>query len=304
MTWTAFILIFMSAALHASWNLLAKKYHMTIAFYAVICSTSAVLWLHTQFWTPVPVWELPLNFWLPLAGSVFCDCVLYCCGLVMVYRFMDMSSAYPMMRSLPLLLTAAMTALAGMGQVLSVFAVIGMVMIFCGCLLMPLQRFRDFDWRGYLNKNMLFILLCAFGTTGYTICDSLSLENMAKALAASDISKPVMSLTYYSTRGMFLGSSLLLTAYFLPGQKRYFKEMWLECKWAPFAAGFFASLTYALVLIAMNYVDNVSYVQAFRQLGLLIGLAAGIFILKERGTMPKYTGVFLIVSGLILTVIK
>ena len=64
------------------------------------------------------------------------------------------------------------------------------------------------------------------------------------------------------------------------------------------------SMTYTTVLIAMNYVDNVSYVQVFRQLGLIFGMAGGIFILKERFTFPKLIGVVLILSGLALTVLK
>ena len=110
MTWIAFFLIVSSAMLHASWNLLAKKYHMTLPFYAMICSTAMLMWLHVQFWTPVPVWQMPWQFWASLAGSVASDALIYCGGLVMAYRYLDMSTAYPMMRSLPLLLTVAVSA--------------------------------------------------------------------------------------------------------------------------------------------------------------------------------------------------
>ena len=58
-----------------------------------------------------------------------------------------------------------------------------------------------------------------------------------------------------------------------------------------------------LVLIAMNFVTNVSYVQAFRQIGLLIGMLEGIFILKEKCTVPKIVGITLILSGLVLSVL-
>ena len=59
-----------------------------------------------------------------------------------------------------------------------------------------------------------------------------------------------------------------------------------------------------LVLLAMNYVSNVSYVQAFRQLGLVIGMLEGFFILKERCTLTRILGIVLIVSGLVMTVMK
>ena len=54
----------------------------------------------------------------------------------------------------------------------------------------------------------------------------------------------------------------------------------------------------------MNYVSNVSYVQAFRQLGLVIGMLEGFFILKERCTLTRILGIVLIVSGLVMTVMK
>ncbi|MBE6358182.1 MAG: hypothetical protein E7057_02915 [Lentisphaerae bacterium] len=305
MTWTAFFLIITSATLHASWNMLAKKYHMTLPFYAVICTTAMMMWLHVQFWTPVPIWSMSWQFWASVAGSVCSDALLYCGALVMVYRLMDMSSAYPMMRSLPLLLTVGVTAIFGMGKPLTACAVCGMVLVFLGCMSMPLKKFSDFDIRCYFKKNMFFVLLAACGTTGYTVFDSLSQDIMKAAVvdAGMSISKPVLSLSYYSTRGIVLSSTLMVLAWGIPRQRKHFKEMWKECKWAPFAAGIFASLTYVLVLISMNYVDNVSYVQVFRQLGMLIGLLAGIFVLKEKGSLPKYVGGVLIVTGLILSVL-
>lgn len=303
MTLIAFILIVSSAILHASWNLLAKKYHMSLPFYATICSTAMLMWIHVQFWTPVPVWHLPWPFWASLAASVCSDALIYCGGLVMAYRYMDMSSAYPMMRSLPLLLTVGVTALFGMGKPLNAYALIGMIMVFAGCMCMPLKKFSDFDWRSYLSKNMFFIIMCACGTTGYTVFDSLCQNILQREVAGMGISKPILSVSYYSTRGIMLSSTLMMLSLAIPRQRKHFAAMWKECKWAPFAAGFFASLTYVLVLMSMNYVTNVSYVQVFRQLGLLVGLFAGIFILKERGTLPKFIGVFLIITGLIMTVI-
>ena len=304
MTWIAFFLIISSAALHASWNLLAKKYHMTLPFYAVICSTAMLMWVHTQFWTPIPIWSgMPWQFWASLAGSVFSDSLLYCGGLVMAYRLMDMSSAYPMMRSLPLLLTVAVTAIFGMGEPLTGLAVAGMVLVFLGCVCMPLKKFSDFNWRNYLSKNMFFILLTACGTTGYTVFDSLSQSIMGKAVENMQIPKAVLSVSYYSTRGVALSSVLLSLALLIPRQRKHFFEMWKECKFVPLLAGVFASLSYVLVLISMNHVTNVSYVQVFRQIGLIIGLLAGIFILKEKGALPKYIGVLLIIAGLVMSVL-
>ena len=296
----AFLLIVFSACLHASWNLLAKRSTMSVAFYTAICMTAMCCWLHVQFWTPLAMWSLPGLFYLYLFSSVACD-ILYCTGLVRAYRTMEMSTAYPMMRALPLLLTAGLTMVLGWGRPLSIYALLGMAVVFAGCLLMPMHDFGDFKLKNYLNSRMLFILVVACGTTGYTIFDSQAMSVLREVYSES--AKPVISLSYYSTRSICLSSSLFILTMLLPDDRKRFGAFFRERSWMPLAAGIFASLTYASVLLAMNYVDNVSYVQVFRQLGLIFGLLGGVLILKEKCSAPKVTGTLLIITGLILTVL-
>ena len=300
MSFTAFFLLLLSVTFHASWNLVAKKSTTTIAFYTVICMTSALCWLHLQFWTPVNVLGLPGKYYLFMVCSVLSD-LIYCCGLVRAYRTMEMSTAYPMMRSLPLLLTAALTTLLGWGKPLTAMALAGMAVVFAGCLMMPLNDFKNFKISNYINSHLLFILLVACGTTGYTVFDSQAQQIMRSELP--NISKPVMALTYYSSRGIMLTLTLFTTVFLLKSERANLKRLIAERNWTPVLAGLFATFSYGLVLIAMNYVSNVSYVQVFRQLGLLVGVAGGILILKERCSAPKITGSLLIVTGLIMTVL-
>lgn len=300
MTLTAFLLLLLSVTFHASWNLIAKKSAMSIAYYAVICMTSASCWFNLQFWTPVDVFGLPGKYYVFMLCSVLSD-LLYCCGLVRAYRTMEMSTAYPMMRSLPLLLTALLTTLLGWGKPLTATALAGMAVVFTGCLLMPLASFKNFNWRNYINPHLFFILLVACGTTGYTVFDSQAQAVMRQVLP--DISKPIMALTYYSSRGVMLTTALFLLVLSRKNERENLKLFIRERNYTPILAGVFATFSYGLVLIAMNYVTNVSYVQVFRQLGLLIGVAGGIIILKERCSAPKIIGSLLIVSGLIMTVL-
>lgn len=300
MSFLAFLLIVVSAMLHASWNLLGKRSAMSVAFYTLICVTAMLFWVHVQFWTPLGMWSLPKLFYIYMALSVASD-IVYCAGLVHSYRTMEMSTAYPMMRSLPLLMTAALTMLTGWGRSLSILALIGMAVVFAGCLMMPMRDFSSFKLKDYLSSRMLFVLIVACGTTGYTIFDSQAMSVLREIYP--DTVKPVMSLSYYSTRGVCLSSSLLLLILLLPSERRNLTDMLRKKSWMPLAAGICASCTYALVLLAMNYVDNVSYVQVFRQLGLIFGLLGGVLILKEKCTAPKVTGTLLILTGLVLTVL-
>ena len=60
-----------------------------------------------------------------------------------------------------------------------------------------------------------------------------------------------------------------------------------------------ATSAYVLVLLAMHFVTNVSYVQAFRQMSLPLGAFLGIVFLKEKTSGPKLVGLALIVGGLV-----
>ena len=299
MTTTAFFLILFSAGLHASWNLLAKKSHMTFAFYTAMMIVDMLMGAWVLFVLPVRLAELSPAFYLTTCGAALGE-TIYCTGLVMSYRRMDMSAAYPMMRSLPLLFTALVTHLLGVGKPLSALALIGMATVFAGCVVMPLGKFSDFRLSNYLNKTIAFVLLAALGTTLYTICDSEA--QAAMRTCAPKLSGTMVSCTYYELRHIAVVTALGLVVVLSPSARAEAAAL-RNGLGTPLLAGVFAGLTYILVLLAMNYVTNVSYVQGFRQLGLVIGMLEGIFILKERCTLTRVTGITLIVSGLVLTVL-
>ena len=300
MSFLAFILIFFSAGLHASWNLIAKRSRMDLAFYAVIVLVDALMGAWVWFALPLRLSQLTFGFYAVLCGTALSE-LLYCFGLVMAYRKMDMSSAYPMMRSLPLLLTALLTALLGFGDPLTAAAKWGMFIVFVGCMVMPLNKFSDFGISNYLNRRIMFVLITAMGTTLYTICDSKAQEIMRRC--APEVSGAMISCTYYELRHIAVAIPIVGLLLALPRGRAEAAELRRHGIGPAALAGVFAGLTYILVLMAMNYVTNVSYVQAFRQLGLVVGMLEGIFILKERCTLTKVTGIVLIVSGLVLTVL-
>jgi drug/metabolite transporter (DMT)-like permease len=49
----------------------------------------------------------------------------------------------------------------------------------------------------------------------------------------------------------------------------------------------------------MAFVNDVSYVVAFRQVSLPIGVILGLLILRERGGWLRFSAVILMVAGLI-----
>ena len=62
-------------------------------------------------------------------------------------------------------------------------------------------------------------------------------------------------------------------------------------------------MAYVLILLAMNYVNNVSFVQAFRQLSLPLSALLGLLLLKEKISKLRWSALGLIMLGLLLCVL-
>ena len=293
----AIVLIVGSAFLHTSWNLILKRNHGDVTSYALMCAGILCLTLHIQFWTPVHVFALPSAFWLFLVGSITSD-VMYALFLCSSYGRLNMSIAYPMMRSLPIVFTLVLTSFLGLGKPVTPMAVAGMAMVFAGCLLMPMPAFSNLKLSDYFNRGLLFVILTALGTTGYTIFDSQAISVMRAH--SSDIAKPIVSLTYYSCRSFALNMALWTLCTLTPKYRREILPT-VKAHGPSLALGAIcAGATYALVLIAMNYVTNVSFVQVFRQSALPIALVASLIFLHEKITLNKILGTTLILIGLVL----
>ncbi len=298
MSFTAFVLIFLSVFLHAAWNFLSKKGNPSGAFYLLMGVAGTVITFFALPLSDLSLSELPGKFWLFLAGSFFFE-MFYNLGLAYGYRAADISLIYPMGRAMPVLLIAAVSMLLGIGERPGGTALAGMLIIFSGCILMPLKNFKSFSIKTYCTKAIFFVLLIAVGTTGYTIMDSQAEKVLQMVPQDSRLMKSILHLFFIE-----LGLTLGLGAYVMlvPWERQELKRI-IKQPGYPVIAGIFSAVAYVLVLVAMGFVTNVSFVQAFRQLSLPLGVFAGIVFLKESPAKPKLLGVALIVLGLILTVL-
>lgn len=296
MTLTAFLLIFVSVFLHAGWNFISKKNTPSAAFYMLSSATAALIWLGFFLHSGISCSALPGRFWWILAFSWFGE-MLYCIGLAYGYRRGDISLVYPLGRSLPVLLTAAVTISFGLGKMPNALALGGMALISIGCLFLPLKDFREFHWKTYCTPLLFFVLRIAAGVTIYTIFDSEAAK-ILKELPDNHDSRIVTSLFYLFLVESGLTAVLGLFVLTQKQERAEFKRLFLKTPW-PHITGVFSSSAYALILLAMPLVTNVSYIQAFRQMSLPLGVLAGVFILKEPCGKVKLFGIILIVIGLI-----
>lgn len=298
MTWTAFLLVFLSVFLHASWNFLSKKRNPSGAFYLVMAVTATAATSVFFFISDLPLAELPGKFWGLLGCSLLFE-IIYNLGLAYGYRVADISLIYPLGRALPVLLVAVVTMVCGFGAKPGNWAFVGMAVIFGGCVLLPMKDFKSFELKTYCNKAAIFILMIAVGTTGYTIVDS---QAGAILKTFSQDFPLVRSMLYLFFIEFGIMISLALYVALMRWERQELKYV-LKAPQYPAIAGIFSATAYGLVLVAMGFVSNVSYVQAFRQLSLPLGVLLGVIFLKENPAKPKLAGVALIVIGLVLTVL-
>jgi uncharacterized membrane protein len=93
--------------------------------------------------------------------------------------------------------------------------------------------------------------------------------------------------------------SIFITVYLLTRKETSFWKVWNESKKDILIIAVLQNAAYLLVLMALQ-VSKVSYVTAFRQVGVLFGAVMGIFLLKESYWKTRMTGALILTLGLIL----
>jgi drug/metabolite transporter (DMT)-like permease len=53
------------------------------------------------------------------------------------------------------------------GRFLTPLGWLGVLLVAGGCILVPLQSFKDFSLQRYFNRTSLWMVLAALGTVGY-----------------------------------------------------------------------------------------------------------------------------------------
>lgn len=299
MTVTAFILIIFSVVLHVGWNFLCKANKKpTLAFYFIANLIAGIVLLPLLFMADVDWTSMGWKFWMLVFFSDFFE-MIYAVGLFKAYGRNDISLVYPMARALPVLMIPIVTLSFSIGAPPAGWALAGMAIVAVGCMIMPQAKLSGLNWRILVSRSMIPILIAAVGTTGYTLMDNMA----TKDIVAPGASR-IVTLGAYLCIVQF-GIALFLFIYMKIAGREGWNEIRDNIKMpGPYLCGVFSFAAYFLVLGAMGFVSNVSYLQAFRQMSLPLGVFAGWFFLKERLTLPKIVGTVFVVTGLILTVIK
>jgi uncharacterized membrane protein len=172
------LLVVLSALCHASWNLVSKsdgdpvRFIRTSLRYSTLCYLPLFL-LMQPFVNYAPGYLL----------SAVCSGVLvafYFYALSRAYQHGDVSVAYPLARGLPVFLMV-WVALC-LGEELSLTGLAGILLILCGCFVVPLSRFTfsigSFWSAGYFNRSCCWAGFSAIMTCAYTLVDKSASATM------------------------------------------------------------------------------------------------------------------------------
>ncbi|CDT62604.1 putative Phosphonate utilization associated transmembrane protein [Vibrio coralliirubri] len=298
MEFSAIVIVIISALLHAGWNVLGKSnqgsgssFFLASGFAAAAILTPYLIW----YVYSVGFTNITLLFWQLLLLSGICQ-IIYLIGLGIAYKQADIGVIYPMARALPVLMVGLGTVL--IGYELSINQWLGFALITLGCLFVPLKQFSELRLKAYLNLGVLWALIAAIGTTGYSIIDKEALL-LLEPLSTPSITNKHTAIFYLGIQ--FWAIVLPLSLWLLVSNQRIeFHNAWLLRKRATLAGIMMAS-TYGLVLFAMTMTENVSLVVALRQVSIIFGVVMGIYFLKEKWHATRGVGVSLIIAGLVIS---
>jgi drug/metabolite transporter (DMT)-like permease len=282
-------LVLISCFMHAGWNLLARHESSETKFIGHMLRVTILVGMFPAFASELIARSLDANAWFCVIGSGIC-CGMYYFSLASAYSLADFTVVYPVARSMPILFVALGDIVRG--RWVTPIGWLGMVLVVAGCFLAPLHSFRDFRMRRYVNRAVLWMLLTALGTVGYTLLDKVASETVKPGPATAArygyfftlIAYGVYSVLVKTIRTDELNSGVI-------GWRRWR---------LPALAAAFNFGAYWLVLWAYQLSQHAGYIVAFRQFSVVLGVAIAFLIYKEKGAAVRLTATFLISFGLLL----
>ena len=298
MSLTSILLLLLASVTHAGWNFISKKEQPTLAFYLVANSIGVCLILPFLFIFRDKLTLIPPLIWV-FAGMSGFFLASYLAALAGAYRAGDISIAYPLARSLPVIFVLMGTLIMGKREEIGLMLLGGIFFVVVGCLILPMRRLQDFRYQDYLNLCCGLAVLAAIGIAGYTIVDDTALRHL-RGLPNSPFHPIEATVVYLILEGICCSLWQGIFVGFNMRERQRITKAIRDFKAAAITTGIGIYLTYGLVLASMNYVTNVNYVSAFRQLSIPVGALMGIVLLKEPGYVPKIVGIGAIFIGLVL----
>lgn len=282
-------LVLCSGLMHAGWNLLARGQSRRIgerAFFGRLLFSFAVAGFVPAVVSETVAQPLSPAIWANVAAAGFC-CAVYLFFLGKAYECSDFTVTYPLVRAMPVLLVAFADVLRARYPSAAGWAGMGLVVF--GCFLVPLHSLKELNLHRYLEWSRLWMLLAGLGTVGYTVLNKLAAEQLQPGPA---------SAARYGYM-FFLATSLFFLLFFRLDPPGPVSGPPARRGWqAAFLGGVLMFAAYWLMLWAYQLCPQASYVVAFRQISIIVGVVVGFVLYKEKGLAVRVTGACMITAGL------
>ncbi len=286
MTALSLLLVLLSAVAHSSWNLLLKRAGAPEVFAWCLLVVATVLL------APLGValaWFYPVGFpglWF-VAATIGLH-IVYFVLLGRGYASGDLSLVYPVARGIGPMLVPVL-AVVFLGEEIALPAVIGIGGIVGGIY--------TISWRG--NFHQVFrrpLLFLKTAGMGYAVLTGLIIASYAIVDKEGVGHIQPFLYMYFMT----IGSAVGLTPYILTnkGAAAMAQEWRVNAK-PIILAGLLTFAAYGMVLTAFS-LSRVSYVTPAREVGIVIGVLMGVYLLKESFGGGRLLGSSFIVGGLVL----
>lgn len=275
------LLLTAAAAIHASWNLLAKR----------ALDKQVFLWLVTVvagplFLIPVLIAYRPFEAlgWAFVLVSGLLQ-ALYTLMLGRAYQHGDLSLVYPLARGTAILVVTLLGALA-LGEGLTPAGGLGIALVAAGIYTVHLRRLDAASLTAPLR------LLRAPGSwsalaTGVIIAGYSTVDKVGVSYVSPFV---------YVYLGLVVCAGLL--APLMLRRPDAIAAEWRNGWWRILAVGAMNLGAYGLVLVAMQR-SRVSYVASVREMSVVFAALLGTLLLREPFGRPKIAGALLIFAGIV-----
>ena len=286
MTALSLVLVLLSAVAHASWNLMLKRAGDPEIFAWVMLVVGSILLAPVGL---ALLWYNSMDFpglWFLLASVVLH--VFYFMLLARGYATGDLSLVYPVARGMGPMLVPVLAVIL-LGEIVETMAIVGIAAIVGGIY--------TISWWGNFHQvlrspllflrsaGMRYAVLTGLTIAVYSIVDKEGVGHI----------QPLLYIYFLD-----IGTVALLAPYILANKgMEMVKAEWRANTVPITVSGLLAFAAYGLVLTAFS-LSRVSYVAPAREVGIVIGVLMGIFLLKEPFGRGRLFGSGLIVGGLIL----
>jgi len=287
---SAILLVLLSAVCHSLWNLLAKLSAGPIAFMRQALRFSALCYAPLFLIFLFVVDYSPTYLACILASGLAVGLFLFC--LSKAYQYGQVSVAYPIARSFPILVVTWVLFLWGVTP--SAVGMAGILLVVVGCFVLPLGSFsmgpNGFTPANYLNRSCFWALLAAIATSFFSVIDKYAAVNMPTT--------PVDLAIYYRINYVYLQNLVALLVMEICTLRLKQPHPVAHRSYALFA-GLIFLISYSLILFALTS-DPVAYVVSFRQVSILITVLVSMFWIERQVSKPRLVGVGLIFIGVVM----